>query len=91
MKKRKKIQLFPIINAIILIFLALVCVIPLIHVAAISLSSSAAASAGEVALWPKEFTLNSYSFVAKRPAFWRSMGVSVLRIALGGEIGRAHV
>lgn len=86
MKKNKKLELFPIVNTIILIFLALICVIPLIHVAAVSFSSSAAASAGEVALWPKEFTLNSYTFVAKRPAFWRAMGISIIRIVLGGGL-----
>ena len=86
MKKEKKIKLFPIVNGLILVFLALICIIPLIHVAAVSLSSSAAASAGEVSLWPKEFTLNSYAFVAKRAAFWRSMGVSIFRIILGGGL-----
>lgn len=86
MKRKKKFRLFPIVNAVILLTLALLCVIPLIHVAAVSLSSSAAAAAGRVVLWPKEFTWNSYAFVAKRPAFWQSMLVSLLRIVLGGSI-----
>lgn len=86
MKSKKKFKWFPILNTAFLLVLALICVIPLIHVAAVSFSSSAAASAGTVSLWPKEFTLNSYSFVAKRLAFWRSMRVSVIRIIMGGGL-----
>ncbi len=86
MKKNKKFKWFPVLNTIILIMLALICVIPLVHVAAVSFSSSAAASAGDVSLWPKDFTTSSYSFVAKRPAFWRSMKVSVTRITMGGGL-----
>jgi putative aldouronate transport system permease protein len=58
----------------------------MIHIAAVSFSSSAAAATGKVTLWPLDFTLNSYDYVAKRAAFWRSMGVSVQRIVLGGSI-----
>lgn len=86
MKRNKKFKWFPIMNTAILVMLALICVIPLIHVAAVSFSSSAAAAAGSVSLWPKEFTLTSYAFVAKRPAFWRSMSVSVIRVILGGGL-----
>ena len=74
---------FTIINYIITGFLGLICLIPLIHVFAISLSSSAAATGGLVTLWPVDFTLESYAYVARRAAFWRSMGVSVLRVAIG--------
>ncbi|CUX17803.1 Lactose transport system permease protein LacG [Clostridium sp. C105KSO15] len=86
MKKNKKFKWFPVLNTMILVILALICVIPLVHVAAVSFSSSAAASAGDVSLWPKDFTTSSYSFVAKRPAFWRSMKVSVTRIIMGGGL-----
>ncbi len=86
MKKNKKFKWFPVLNTVILVMLALICVIPLVHVAAVSFSSSAAASAGDVSLWPKDFTTSSYSFVAKRPAFWRSMKVSVTRIIMGGGL-----
>lgn len=86
MKKNKKFKWFPVLNTMILVMLALICVIPLVHVAAVSFSSSAAASAGDVSLWPKDFTTSSYSFVAKRPAFWRSMKVSVTRIIMGGGL-----
>ena len=63
--------------------LALSCLIPLIHVFAISLSSSAAATGGLVTLWPVNFTLESYAYVARRAAFWKAMGISVLRVLVG--------
>lgn len=85
-KKLNKISLFTLLNSIFLILSALLCIIPLIHIAAISFSSSSAAAAGKVAFWPVEFSLNSYAYVAKRAAFWHSMLVSVERIALGGFI-----
>lgn len=85
-KAAKKIDVFPVINAIILVTLALICLIPMIHILAVSLSSNAAAATGKVTLWPRDFSLNSYMYVARRAAFWRSMLVSVERIALGGTI-----
>ncbi|HJC58688.1 MAG TPA: carbohydrate ABC transporter permease [Candidatus Eisenbergiella intestinipullorum] len=76
-------RLFSVINAVILTALALLCIIPLINILAVSLSSNAAATAGLVKLWPVEFTLKSYEFVAKRAAFWKSLGVTILRCLLG--------
>lgn len=57
--------------------------IPLIHVLAVSLSSSAAATGGLVVLWPVDFTLESYAYVARRAAFWRSMLISLERVIVG--------
>ena len=74
---------FTILNYIIIGFLGLICLIPLLHVLAISLSSSASATAGMVTLWPVDFTLESYAYVARRSAFWKSMLVSVERVVLG--------
>lgn len=74
---------FKIFNYTILTILALSCLIPLIHVFAISLSSRAAATGGMVVLWPVDFTLESYKYVARRAAFWNSMLVSVQRVIVG--------
>jgi putative aldouronate transport system permease protein len=78
--------LFTIINTTFLVSAAILCIIPLIHVAAMSFSSNASAAAGKVTLWPVDFTLNSYNYVAKRAAFWHSMLVSVERVVLGTAI-----
>ena len=85
-KKRKPVRWFTIINTVILSLAALSCLIPIIHIAAISFSSSAAAATGIVTFWPVDFSLNSYQYVIKRSQFWQSMLVSLERITLGGGI-----
>ena len=76
-------RLFVILNYLIISLLALSCLIPLIHVLAVSLSSSAAATGGLVVLWPVDFTLESYAYVARRAASWRSMLISLERVIVG--------
>ena len=79
----KRIQIFPVINFLILSFTALLCVVPFIHILALSFSSSISASQGLVKLWPVDFTTRSYSYVLKRTDFWRAMLVSIQRLAIG--------
>ena len=79
-------RVFHVCNTIFLIALALVCILPIINILAISLSGNASVTAGLVTLWPVDFTINSYKYVAMRVDFWRSMGVSLLRCALGVSI-----
>lgn len=65
---------------------AFLCLLPLIHIAAISFSKSSSAAAGLVKLWPVDFTVSSYEFVLKKPEFLRAMGVSLKRILIGGAV-----
>ncbi len=84
--KSKPFSWFSVINTIILTLAALSCLVPIIHIAAISFSSSSAAATGIVTFWPVDFSLNSYQYVIKRAQFWQSMLVSLERITLGGGI-----
>jgi len=70
-------------NYTALTVLSLLCLVPLIHVLAVSFSSSEAATAGLVKLWPVDFTLSSYEFVLAKPAFLKSIGVTLVRVAIG--------
>jgi putative aldouronate transport system permease protein len=81
--RRKPMDWFTIINTTLLIVAAIFCILPLIHIIALSFSSSAAASAGFVKLWPVDFTWSSYEYTASRDEFWRAMWVSIQRIVLG--------
>ncbi|MCI3922902.1 carbohydrate ABC transporter permease [Paenibacillus sp. TRM 82003] len=83
MRRRKPVDWFAIVNTAFLIAAAVVCVLPLIHIIALSFSSSTAAAAGYVKLWPVDFTWSSYNYTASRDEFWRSMWVSIQRIAIG--------
>jgi putative aldouronate transport system permease protein len=85
-KKFTWYTLFQIFNYTFLILLALACILPMIHLLAVSLSSSNKAAAGAVSLWPVEFTTRSYAIVLKDKAFWKAMSVSFQRIIVGGAI-----
>lgn len=76
-------KIFSSFNFVFLGVLSLLCLLPLIHVLAVSFSSSAAAQGGYVKLWPVDFTLNSYTFVLKKPEFFRSISVTLERVAIG--------
>ncbi|CAM4498534.1 MULTISPECIES: carbohydrate ABC transporter permease [Paenibacillus] len=82
-RQGKRFEWFPLVNAVILILISLICVLPLIHIIAVSFSSSAAASAGYVRMWPVDFTFASYMYTASRNEFWQAMLVSLTRIGLG--------
>ena len=93
MKKRSGIpesrgyRFFQVCNYLFMTILAVLCILPMVNVLAISFSSSLTVSAGKVNLWPVDFSLQSYKFVFENKAFWRSMGVSIQRIVLAGGIG----
>nr|WP_244988606.1 MULTISPECIES: carbohydrate ABC transporter permease [Paenibacillus] len=62
--------------------LALVCLLPLWNIVAISFSSSEAVSANAVGLVPVNFTTAAYTKIIDDAQFWRSFGISILRVAL---------
>jgi putative aldouronate transport system permease protein len=53
------------------------------HVLAVSFSSSSAAAAGHVKLWPVEFTLESYKYVLGKEEFFESIVMTIKRVAVG--------
>nr|WP_296461066.1 carbohydrate ABC transporter permease [uncultured Acetatifactor sp.] len=74
---------FDIFNYVFLGTAAIVCLLPIINVLAISFSSSAKASAGLVGLVPLEFNLQSYKYALTKPQFLTSFLTSVERVILG--------
>lgn len=76
-------KVFAVFNYIILSITAFVCLVPIINILAISLSSSSAATAGYVKLWPVDFTLSSYKYALSKREFLQSFVVSIKRVALG--------
>lgn len=79
-------KIFNVFNYILLSAAALLCVMPLVHVVALSLSDNAAVSGGMVTLWPVRFTLEPYIYVLERGAFWTAFGVTIQRALLGTVI-----
>lgn len=76
-------RIFVILNSLFFIIFALSCIIPMIHVLAISLSASSAVTAGQVTIFPVKFTLKSYQYILNKPEYWRAMGISFKRVVLG--------
>lgn len=82
-------KLFNVFNYTLLILLSLACILPLIHVLAISFSSNAAATAGLVKLWPVDFTTQSYHYVFSTGKFTDAFLISVKRVVLGTIVNMA--
>ena len=73
---------FNVFNIIFLTLISALCLLPLLHVLALSFSSPFAASGGRVGIFPVEFTLEAYKYVMKNASFWRSFGITLLRLVL---------
>ncbi len=85
-KESGSYRLFSFTNNILLTILAIVCVLPLIHVLAVSFSSSGPANAHAVGLVPVDFTAENYRITLQNTRFIRSMFWSVYRLVLGTGI-----
>lgn len=78
-----------IFDTVVMILLALtfvICVLPLLNVLALSFSGKEAAIAGKVSFWPVDFSLTSYEYLLQDTRFFRSFGVSVVRVILGASV-----
>ncbi|MBT2761309.1 carbohydrate ABC transporter permease [Paenibacillus sp. ISL-20] len=74
---------FLVCNLVFLAFISFLCLMPIIHILAISFSSGSAAAAGKVSLWPVEFTTAAYDNVFGKPEYLRAFGVSIQRVFIG--------
>lgn len=79
-------KVFLVFNFIFLTFISLLCLMPIVHILAISFSSGAAASAGKVLLWPVDFTTAAYDNVFGKPEYLRAFWVSTQRVVLGTTV-----
>ncbi len=74
------------IVTVLLVITLVVCLLPLMNVVALSLSSKDAAVAGKVSFWPVDPTLTSYEYLMRDSRFFNAFGVSALRVVLGGAV-----
>ena len=66
MKPTKGQRIFAVFNYILLTLLALLCLLPMLNIVALSFSSRNMVNAGAVTFLPKEFTISSYLYSFKR-------------------------
>lgn len=79
------------INALVLFLVAAVCLIPILHVVALSFSKSSSVMAGLVTLLPVNPTTSSYRLLMQRPDFFVSFRVSLLRVLLGTAVNMSLI
>ncbi|MGF9696438.1 carbohydrate ABC transporter permease [Paenibacillus sp. MABNR03] len=87
MRTTAKFSTFQLINNLVMIMLAVMCILPFLHVLSVSLSSSAAVSANKVTFWPIGFNLGSYSKALEDTQLLRSLWISVERTLLSVTLG----
>lgn len=79
-------RVFNAINICFLILVSIMCIVPMIHVLAVSFSNKAAADANLVNLWPVGFSLEAYKKTMNNPIFLNSLWISLLRTVIGTGI-----
>ncbi|OMF21665.1 ABC transporter permease [Paenibacillus sp. FSL H8-0548] len=76
-------RIFSIFNNVLLTAISILCLLPLVHLLMVSLSSSAPANAGLVTFWPIGFTMEAYAKTFNNANFLSSLWVSVQRTIIG--------
>lgn len=79
-------RIFRVVNAIVLVLLALICLLPFVNVIAISFSDSFYVDSNQVYFWPKGWTTSAYTYILTRASFWSSFRTSIVRVLLGGSL-----
>jgi putative aldouronate transport system permease protein len=80
-------RIFQLFNYMFLSMLGLLCLIPMVHIIAISLSSAPAVAAHDVSFWPINPTLFSYKKALGNPALFQSLIITIERVILSFSVG----
>lgn len=75
--------LFQIINYTVMCILALICLLPLLNILAMSFSSATAVSSGKVTLIPVDFNVHAYEYVMGKKEFWKALLRTIERVLIG--------
>lgn len=81
--KSKSYRIFTIFNYIFLAILSITCIIPLLHILAVSFSTKSYAEADMVTFWPRGFTFEAYRETLFNKVFIHSVWISVIRTVFG--------
>lgn len=79
----KPYRVFSGANQTFLVLLSVLCVLPFIHLLAVSLSAEGPSAANEVGLWPVGFNWDAYRTSFRDANILRALLVSAERVALG--------
>ena len=81
--KSTSYTIFTIFNYLFLGFLGIICILPLVHILAVSFSGSAPANANLVTFLPIDFTLDAWEKTLGNDRFLKSLWNGIFRTALG--------
>lgn len=76
-------KVFDVCNVVFLVVICALVLIPLLHIAAASFSSTNALIHSRVKLWPVEFNLDNYKKVVENTSFWLSFRITVFIAVFG--------
>jgi putative aldouronate transport system permease protein len=76
-------KVFNVVNYTLLLLLTLSCIVPIVNLLAISLSSDAFVGQGKVGLFPKGFTLDAYEHITGNKLFLQTFWNSIVIVVLG--------
>ena len=74
---------FIVFNSVFLCVSALVCILPFIHLLALSFSNASLVAAGKITFFPMGFTTAAYDFAFRGGKFLAAISVSIQRVMLG--------
>ncbi|MEK3682590.1 carbohydrate ABC transporter permease [Paenibacillus sp. FSL R10-2736] len=83
MQSTKGEKVFYGFNYLLLTLSGILCLLPLLHLASLSLSGKDAVLSGFVTLWPVEFTISSYTMLFEGTPVVRAFGNSLLITLVG--------
>lgn len=86
LNKSRGYIVFTVFNYILMGLLALACLLPIVHVLAVSFSDAASAGANKVTFFPKGFNTAAYDLVFRNTVFGRSFLIAVIRTVAGTAI-----
>lgn len=79
----KKLTVGKVINYIMLVLIAFVCLYPFLNVLAYSLSGYNAVLSGRVTFYPIDFTMEAYKQILGKTQIWRAMSTTVKVTLIG--------
>jgi len=80
---RLKISKFDVINTMILIMIAVICILPFHYVFVTSLSNPQLVKEGHISLLPKGFSLKAYMIILQQPKFFNAFKITIYRTVVG--------
>ena len=89
-KKKIKVsagrRVFVVFNYIFCFLVGMICLVPVLHILAVSFSGIDAVVSNKVTLWPIDFNLENYEIVVGDAQFFRSYLVTFLRAIVGWAV-----